>query len=93
MGPSKYGVYNSLIATRRLRISRHPVYGDLLRLGKEHGGILLDIGCCCKLLVVLRTCSTVCLTYLVKVGNDARKAVSDGYPVDKVIASDLEPGK
>ncbi|EPT00914.1 hypothetical protein FOMPIDRAFT_86237 [Fomitopsis schrenkii] len=54
-----------------LRISRHPIYDDLLRLGKERSGILLDVGCC--------------------FGNDARKAVADGYPVNKVIASDLEP--
>lgn len=26
------------------------------------------------------------------VGNDVRKTVSDGFPVDQVIASDLEPG-
>lgn len=31
--------------------------------------------------------------YRLLVGNDARKAVADGYPVTKVIASDLEPGK
>lgn len=27
------------------------------------------------------------------VGNDARKAVADGYPVENVIAADLEAGK
>lgn len=33
----------------RLKISRLPAYGKLLKLGKERkGAIFLDIGCCCK---------------------------------------------
>ncbi|KZT41365.1 hypothetical protein SISSUDRAFT_981979 [Sistotremastrum suecicum HHB10207 ss-3] len=55
-----------------LKISRHPIYQDVLKLGKERpGAILLDIGCC--------------------FGNDARKAVADGYPIDQVLGSDLRP--
>lgn len=28
-----------------------------------------------------------------KVGNDIRKAVSDGYPIENCIASDIKKGK
>lgn len=32
----------------RLKISRAPVYKDVLKLGQEReGALLLDIGCCC----------------------------------------------
>ena len=32
----------------RLKISRLPSYGDLLKLGQERDAMLLDIGCCCE---------------------------------------------
>ncbi|KAH9933312.1 uncharacterized protein B0H18DRAFT_1101993 [Fomitopsis serialis] len=61
-----------LFGFAQLKISRLPVYNDLLILGKERrDAILLDIGCC--------------------FGNDVRKAVTDGYPLENVIASDIEP--
>ncbi|KZV95798.1 hypothetical protein EXIGLDRAFT_834083 [Exidia glandulosa HHB12029] len=54
-----------------LKISRFPVYGDVLKLGQERqNAILLDLGCC--------------------FGNDARKAVADGFPASQVIASDFQ---
>lgn len=37
--------------------------------------------------------SSFVVTLDFSVGNDARKAIADGYPVDRVITSDLEPGK
>ncbi|KZV95796.1 hypothetical protein EXIGLDRAFT_610045 [Exidia glandulosa HHB12029] len=59
-------------AFTKLKISRFPVYNELLKLGRERrGAILLDLGCC--------------------FGNDARKAVADGFPASQVIASDLRP--
>ncbi|KAI0932444.1 hypothetical protein AcW1_000430 [Taiwanofungus camphoratus] len=59
-------------AFTKLKISRLPAYGKLLKLGKERkGAIFLDIGCC--------------------FGNDVRKAVADGFPVEGAIASDLRP--
>ncbi|KAL5498700.1 hypothetical protein ACEPAH_2055 [Sanghuangporus vaninii] len=55
----------------RLRMSRLPMYQDLLKLGKERpGAIFLDYACC--------------------FGSDARKAISDEYPIENVIASDLK---
>ncbi|GBE89376.1 Methyltransferase ausD [Sparassis crispa] len=58
-------------AFTKLKMSRLPAYGQLLKLGKERkGAIFLDIGCC--------------------FGNDVRKAIVDGYPIENAIASDLE---
>ncbi|KAL5521597.1 hypothetical protein ACEPAF_2345 [Sanghuangporus sanghuang] len=55
----------------RLKMSRLPMYQDLLKLGKERpGAIFLDYACC--------------------FGDDARKAISDGYPIENVIASDIK---
>ncbi|PCH41723.1 hypothetical protein WOLCODRAFT_137562 [Wolfiporia cocos MD-104 SS10] len=54
----------------KFKISRLPVYAQLLKMGRERRGVIfLDIGCC--------------------FGNDVRKAVADGFPVESVIASDL----
>ncbi|KAI0735566.1 hypothetical protein C8Q76DRAFT_765975 [Earliella scabrosa] len=54
----------------QFKLSRLPVYRQLLSLGKERkGAILLDIGCC--------------------FGNDIRKAVADGFPMEGAIGSDL----
>ncbi|KZT67618.1 hypothetical protein DAEQUDRAFT_713142 [Daedalea quercina L-15889] len=56
----------------KLKTSRLPAYGQLLKLGRERkGAIFLDIGCC--------------------FGNDIRKAVVDGFPIQNVIGSDLYP--
>ncbi|KZV95783.1 hypothetical protein EXIGLDRAFT_671793 [Exidia glandulosa HHB12029] len=58
------------LAFTKLKISRFPVYEEVLKLGREReGAILLDLGCC--------------------FGNDARKAVADGFPASQVLASDL----
>ena len=35
---------------------------------------------------------TIALSFCVVVGNDIRKAVADGFPVEGVIGSDLHPG-
>ncbi|KAI0066436.1 hypothetical protein BV25DRAFT_1878320 [Artomyces pyxidatus] len=65
--------------THRLKISRLFPYPQLLKRGKERlGAIFLDIGCCCKFCALIR------------LGNDIRKAIADGYPVENVIASDLQ---
>ncbi|KAH9836551.1 uncharacterized protein C8Q71DRAFT_47602 [Rhodofomes roseus] len=54
----------------KLKISRLPAYGQLLKLGREReGAVFLDIGCC--------------------FGNDIRKAVADGFPMENAIGSDL----
>ncbi|THH28427.1 hypothetical protein EUX98_g5754 [Antrodiella citrinella] len=76
-----------------LKISRYPAYQDLLKLGRERSGALfLDIGCCCRsnytVPDVKRKINTVIFTL---VGNDVRKAVADGFPVDQALASDLRP--
>jgi len=53
-----------------MKISRMPVYKDVLALGANRkGAIMLDIGCC--------------------FGNDPRKAATDGFPADQIVASDL----
>ncbi|EGN92922.1 hypothetical protein SERLA73DRAFT_190280 [Serpula lacrymans var. lacrymans S7.3] len=53
-----------------MRLTRHWVYEDVLKLGKTgDDNFFLDIGCC--------------------MGTDVRKLVVDGYPPNKVIASDL----
>ncbi|EJD41305.1 hypothetical protein AURDEDRAFT_115547 [Auricularia subglabra TFB-10046 SS5] len=58
------------LAFTKLKISRFPVYNEVLKLGRERpDAILLDLGCC--------------------FGNDARRAVADGFPATQVIASDL----
>ncbi|KZV91233.1 hypothetical protein EXIGLDRAFT_676304 [Exidia glandulosa HHB12029] len=58
------------LAFTKLKISRFPVYEEVLKLGRERqGAILLDLGCC--------------------FGNDARKAVADGFPASQILASDL----
>ncbi|KAH8116883.1 hypothetical protein DFH11DRAFT_1577984 [Phellopilus nigrolimitatus] len=54
----------------KLKISRLPLYDDLLTLAKKRpDALFLDFACC--------------------FGNDARKAISDGYPLRNVITSDL----
>ncbi|KAF8962730.1 hypothetical protein BDZ97DRAFT_2020498 [Flammula alnicola] len=76
-----YG-YNCIrrFAFVKLKIARLPGYKEALKLLHERKDpILLDIGCCCA---YRRT----------QIGNDARKAVVDGWPVQNVIASDLRKG-
>ncbi|EJD05462.1 uncharacterized protein FOMMEDRAFT_78949 [Fomitiporia mediterranea MF3/22] len=74
----------------RLKISRLPAYPDLLELGNNRpDAIFLDFACCCM--------SDMChclspLLFSIPVGNDARKAIADGYPMENVIASDLQAG-
>ncbi len=45
------------------------------------------------MLLFVNLLCNVCLTFNIRaVGNDPRKAVVDGYPIEQVIASDLHPG-
>lgn len=79
----------------RLRIARLPAYPDLLRLGRERkGAIFLDIPCCCQY-GLNNNDNVVDITRgkHIPVGNDTRKAVQDGYPIDNVVASDLHKGE
>lgn len=73
----------------RPTISNFPVYQHVLALGWE-GGIVLDLGCCCKV------DSAIYLQYIDRrfstVGTDVRKCWSDGIPAQNLIASDLRPG-
>lgn len=50
---------------------------------------------CWTLAVAVRTvsCSPALLLNSSLVGNDVRKAVVDGWPVQNVIASDIQPGQ
>ncbi|KAJ3574693.1 hypothetical protein NP233_g1602 [Leucocoprinus birnbaumii] len=60
----------------KLKISRLPAYKYLMQLKDDRpGAILLDAGCCSDRATV---------------GNDLRKAVADGWPVENAIATDLE---
>ncbi|KAH7872125.1 uncharacterized protein C8R40DRAFT_1053221 [Lentinula edodes] len=72
-----YSIYRypciRLFQFAKLRIARLPAYPDLLRLGRERKGAIFLDIPCC--------CQYV--------GNDTRKAVQDGYPIDNVVASDL----
>ncbi|KAG6918961.1 hypothetical protein DXG01_010200 [Tephrocybe rancida] len=62
----------------KLKISRLPGYQSALKLSRDRpDAVLLDIGCCSNGLAV---------------GNDLRKAVSDGWPIQNVIGSDLQQG-
>ncbi|GJJ09829.1 hypothetical protein Clacol_004053 [Clathrus columnatus] len=61
----------------KFRISKHPAYEAVIKLGKERqNAILLDLPCCG-------------LPIHDVVGSDSRKAIYDGYPRENVIASDL----
>ncbi|KAI0699604.1 hypothetical protein C8T65DRAFT_580986 [Cerioporus squamosus] len=63
----------------RLKLARLPGYDRILALGKaRRNPIFLDVGCCCEV-----TISTV--------GNDVRKLVADGYPIESVMAIELHP--
>ena len=79
-----------------MKVARLSAYQDLLKLGRERkGAIFLDLGCCCTFSVDLFQCpmSFDRLIYpLSAVGNDVRKVVHDGYPVENAIASDLRRG-
>jgi len=44
------------------------------------------------LLSVIHTHPRACIKLVCLVGNDARKAVSDGFPVTQVVASDIQAG-
>ncbi|KAF8173066.1 hypothetical protein BJ912DRAFT_992883 [Pholiota molesta] len=60
-----------------LKISQHPYYPTFLELGIKGDGIFLD--------------ADVAINGVVNiiVGNDVRKAISDGYPKENVFATDL----
>ena len=78
-----------------MRISGLRNYPELLRLGKERpDAIFLDFACCCERHVpaVLLYWVWELMAWLGIVGNDARKAIADGYPMQNVIASDIQPG-
>ncbi|TFK87017.1 hypothetical protein K466DRAFT_646102 [Polyporus arcularius HHB13444] len=62
----------------QLKLARLPGYDKILTLGKTRKNpIFLDIGCCSA------------PSYNDTVGNDIRKLVADGYPVDSVMAAGL----
>ncbi len=76
----------------RLKMARLPAYPDLLKLRTERSdAILLDLGCCCESTCPLCTLGSSPDNVREPVGNDIRKAVLDGFPVQNVIASDLQP--
>ena len=68
-------------------------YRDLLKIGKSRrGAIYLDIGSCGKnrhLSIFLKILTYFFITI---VGNDARKLVADGFPLDQIVTSDLRQG-
>ncbi|KAI0687619.1 hypothetical protein BC835DRAFT_1448517 [Cytidiella melzeri] len=69
----------------KLKLARLPAYDQLLRLPQEReNAIFLDLGCCCE-----ANTESLCLCCHT-VGNDTRKLVRDGWPVQNVIASDLQ---
>lgn len=75
-----------------MKIARQPAYPDLLTLGRQRtNAIFLDLACCCWCFFVFHS-NIHTLNELHLVGNDARKAIQDGYPVANVLASDLHAG-
>jgi hypothetical protein len=65
------------------------MYEHILKLGRERpGAVLLDIGCCCasKYHVV----ALILNSFSVSV--DARRAAADGFPMENIIASDINNG-
>jgi hypothetical protein len=77
----------------RLKISRLPAYHDLLKLGKQrNGSIFLDIGSCCESTPAHLSNPEQIQMSIILVGNDARKVVADGFPLENVVTSDLHQG-
>jgi hypothetical protein len=72
-------------------IARLPGYAEALSLGRSNRGILLDAGCCCGPFFNLPKCGRLRTCYAV--GLDTRKAVLDGWPVNRIVATDLVPGE
>ena len=78
----------------RLKMWRLSPYQDLLRTGKSRkDAIFLDLGSCGENRgnsSISKTESAQILSMIV--GNDARKLVADGYPLEQVVISDLRQG-
>ena len=67
-------------------------YQDLLRTGKSRKeAIFLDIGSCGEKRGNARLSENAQIFFII-VGNDARKLVADGYPLEQVVTSDLRQG-
>ena len=78
----------------RLRICRQSQYQDLLKIGKSRkGAIFLDVGSCCENLnntsISLKKKAHI---FIITVGNETRKLVADGYPLEQVVTTDLHQG-
>jgi hypothetical protein len=78
-----------------LKIARLPAYKHLLELHKaQPGAVLLDIGCCCASFFFFFVQTPQTSAYFsITVGNDIRKAVADGWPVENAIAADINGGE
>ena len=76
---------------RRATIGRLPGYVETLSLGRSDGGILLDAGCCCAPYLLCPSVGDSGLA--MTVGLDARKAAHDGWPANRIVATDIVPGE
>lgn len=66
-------------------------YKQALSLLKERDrAILLDIGCCCEFNAFSHHLFLFLIALLV--GTDVRKAVVDGWPIQDIVASDIQKG-
>ena len=79
----------------RLRICRQSQYQDLLKIGKSRkGAIFLDVGSCCEnhnnTSISLK--KQMAHIVIITVGNETRKLVADGYPLEQVVTTDLHQG-
>jgi hypothetical protein len=72
-------------------IARLPGYAEALSLGRSSGGILLDAGCCCAPYFLCPSVGDPKL--VITVGLDARKAALDGWPANRIVATDIVPGE
>lgn len=68
-----------------------PAYQKVLKLGRERdNAIFLDIGCCCRLIRYIFRAFNISRSD--SVGDNIRRVVADGFPIDKVLGSDIEQG-
>jgi len=61
---------------------------------QRNGTIFLDIGSCCECppAYLFKPEKMADISFIALVGNDARKVVADGYPLENVVTSDLHQG-
>jgi len=72
-------------------ITTHPIYEDIVRIGRERkGAIFLDIGCCRGCLSPRYHLSALTSSI---VATDAKIVAADGFPAHNIIASDLKKGQ